>query len=107
MSERQAAMVPLAGLYENTSKNGNRYFSGYMGKARIVMFEARDAKDGEPGWTLFVQERPEKPKEGRQGAATGSTAVDATANAARVAKARQRVTAAPAPGFDDDLSSIV
>lgn len=101
-----AALVPLAGLYENTSKNGNRYFSGYLGKARVVMFEARDAKEGEPGWTLFVQERPEKPREARQEPVKGrdSTAVDATANAARVARARRQATA---PGFDDSLADLL
>jgi hypothetical protein len=24
------------------------------------MFEARDAKEGEPTWTLFIAERPQK-----------------------------------------------
>lgn len=108
MSDK-AALVPLAGLYENTSKNGNRYFSGYLGKARVVMFEARDAKEGEPGWTLFVQERPQKPHEGRQGAAGGRAAVDdATANAARfsAAKAKAKARAAPHPGFDDSLDDL-
>lgn len=103
MSERQAALVPLAGLYENTSKNGNRYFSGYLGKARVVMFENREAKDGEPGWTLFVQERAEKPREARPEPVTARP-FDATANAARVARARQQATA---PGFDDSLADLL
>lgn len=55
-------LVPLAGMYENTAKaSGQTYFTGYLGKAKLVMLKARDAKDGEPGWTLFVQERAPKP----------------------------------------------
>lgn len=54
-------LIPLCGLYENTSqKTGRRYFTGYLGKAKLVMFEAKDAKDGEPQWTLFVGARPER-----------------------------------------------
>ena len=52
-------LIALAGMYENTSqKTGRRYFTGYLGKAKLVMFEARDAKEGEPQWTLFIAERP-------------------------------------------------
>ena len=107
MSDK-AALVPLAGLYENTSKNGNRYFSGYLGKARVVMLEDKNAKEGEPGWTLFVQERPQKPQEARQGATAGRAAVDATANAARssAAKAKAKARTAPPPGFDDSLDDL-
>ncbi|MBX3516742.1 MAG: hypothetical protein KF815_07335 [Rhodospirillales bacterium] len=108
MSDRtNAPLVPLAGLYENTSKNGNRYFSGFLGKARVVMFENRDAKEGEPGWTLFVQERQEKPREARPVAAGGGAARDATANAARVATAKAKVRTAPAPGFDDSIDDLM
>ena len=54
-------LVPLAGLYENVSgRTGATYFMGYLGKAKLVMLKARDAKEGEPGWTLYVQERPPK-----------------------------------------------
>lgn len=56
-----APLVPLAGLYENTSeRTGKRYFVGYLGKAKLVMLQNPEAKDGEPGWTLFLTERPEK-----------------------------------------------
>ncbi len=107
MSDRtNAPLVPLAGLYENTSKNGNRYFSGFLGKARVVMFENRDVKEGELGWTLFVQERQERPREARQGAPAVSMARDTTANAARVATAKAKVRAAPPPCFDDSLDNL-
>ena len=56
------SLVALCGLYENTAKaSGQTYFTGYLGKARLVMLKARDAKEGEPTWTLFIQERAPKP----------------------------------------------
>lgn len=60
MTERgsNGPLVRLAGVYENTSQRGTRYFVGYMGAAKLVMLPAKDAKEGEPQWTLFVQERP-------------------------------------------------
>lgn len=64
MSERRDSgpLVPLAGLYENTSaRTGAVYYVGYLGKAKLVMLKARDAKEGEPTWMLFVQERAPKP----------------------------------------------
>jgi len=70
MSERRESgpLVPLAGLYENTSaRTGAVYFVGYLGKAKLVMLKARDAKEGEPAWTLYVQERQPKPAGSSEG----------------------------------------
>ena len=64
-------MVKLAGLYENVSKAGNRYFVGYMGGVKLVMLENKRRKsEKEPQWTLFVAERPEQ----KSGATKASTA---------------------------------
>lgn len=70
MSERRESgpLVPLAGMFENTSqRTGAVYFVGYLGKAKLVMLKAKDAKEGEPAWTLFVQERPARPQTGSEG----------------------------------------
>ncbi|HOT83445.1 MAG TPA: hypothetical protein PLQ12_09105 [Candidatus Defluviicoccus seviourii] len=69
MSDRQGgALVKLCGMYENTAKaSGQAYFTGYLGAARLVMLKARDAKEGEPAWTLFIQERQPKPAGGTEG----------------------------------------
>ena len=62
MAERSnGPMVKMASVYENVSQRGTRYFVAYMGAAKLVMLPAKDAKEGEPTWTLFVQERPAKP----------------------------------------------
>lgn len=66
-----AAQVLMAELWERESKAGNRYFSGYLGKAQLLLF-----KDGERPhptrpdetivvWKLLLQERDQ----GRQAGA--------------------------------------
>jgi len=47
--------VFLGRLYERTSQRGNRYFSGRLGLARVMLF--RDEKaDDDNVWQLFVQD---------------------------------------------------
>lgn len=60
MTERNGPMLKLASVYENTSQRGTRYFVAYLGAAKLVMLPAKDAKEGEPAWTLFITERPAK-----------------------------------------------
>lgn len=58
----QGTMVKLTGLYENRSEKGNTYFVGYMGGVKVLMLKDARAKEGDPQWTLFIAERPDKPK---------------------------------------------
>lgn len=44
--------VLLLELRERTSAAGNRYMSGWLGKASVVAFLDRDAE--EPTWQVFV-----------------------------------------------------
>jgi hypothetical protein len=58
-----APKVALATLHKRTSQSGRTYFTGFMGKARVLLFE--DAEAERPEWsdgvfTLFVQEQPAK-----------------------------------------------
>ena len=55
-------LIPFCKLYENTSKTtGKRYFIGNLSfTAKVLLFQNDDAKDGEPGWTLFIAEREPK-----------------------------------------------
>lgn len=54
-------MVKVAGLYENTSqRTGKKYFTGYMGAAKVLIFEARNPEEGGPTWDLFIAERGER-----------------------------------------------
>lgn len=54
-------LVPLTTMTERESKNGNRYFSGLLGNATLLLFRNPDG-DSEYGesWNLLIQER--KPK---------------------------------------------
>ena len=54
-------LIPLTGLYENTSqKTGKKYYSGVLGRAKILLLENKEKEEGKPGWTLFIAERQEK-----------------------------------------------
>jgi hypothetical protein len=58
-----APRVALATLHKRTSQNGRTYWTGFMGKARVLLFE--DAEAERPEWsegvfTLYVQEQPDK-----------------------------------------------
>ena len=47
--------VLLTVLSERTSAAGNRYLSGWLGKARVVGFLDKDATASETIWNVFVQ----------------------------------------------------
>ncbi|QOV92939.1 hypothetical protein [Novosphingobium sp. ES2-1] len=46
--------VHLFDLRERTSANGNRYLSGWLGKASVVAFLDREADD--PTWQVYVSQ---------------------------------------------------
>ena len=51
--------IKLTQLYERESRNGNRYFAGRLGYAKIVVLKSdRTAEDGTPVWDVLVQEVP-------------------------------------------------
>lgn len=66
-------LIPLCRLYENTSKTtGKRYFVGNLSfTSKVLLFQNDEAKDGEPGWTLFIAEREPKSQPGDVGSVTG------------------------------------
>ena len=78
-------MIKLTGLFENTSKAGNKYFVGVLGGVKLVMLEnKRRENDNDPHWTLFITERAErkpagqaKPKTAQQRADDAQRPVDA------------------------------
>jgi hypothetical protein len=63
----QEKLIPLCRLYENTSNTtGRRYFVGNLSfTSKLLLFQNDEAKDGEPGWTLFLAEREQKPQQAR------------------------------------------
>jgi hypothetical protein len=57
-------LIPLCNLYENVSKTtGKTYFTGTLSfTSKLLIFQNENAKEGEPGWTVFLAEREAKPK---------------------------------------------
>lgn len=51
-------LVRFATLRKRISAKGNRYFSGLLGHAGLVLLKDRDE---EGAWTLFISAREERP----------------------------------------------
>src|SRR3954453_15796786 len=68
-------MVRLAELWERTSAKGSRYFSGFLGDAQVLLFDAGEKphptrpEETVHVWRLMVQERdPSRRPQARNGA---------------------------------------
>ena len=82
--------VFVARLYEHESAKGNRYFSGRLGAARIMLLRDHHA-DADNAWQLFVQDGGEKAPETREDAQKApSKAAPRTRKAPKAPKAHQR-----------------
>ena len=57
--------VLLLTLSERTSGKGNRYLSGWLGKASVVAFAGEPDRHGNPTWDLFVSEPQPRPEAGQ------------------------------------------
>lgn len=57
--------VLLLELKERTSGNGNRYMSGWLGKASVVAFLDQDA--AEPTWQVYVSTPKPRTGQGEKG----------------------------------------
>ena len=58
--------VLLLTLSERTSGKGNRYLSGWLGKASVVAFAGEPDKHGNPTWDLFVSEPQPRAEAGQE-----------------------------------------
>jgi hypothetical protein len=104
-----ARMVKLAELWERTSARGTRYFSGFLGDAQVLMFDAGErehpTKAGETVhvWRLMVQERdPARRPQARDAPAKGSARPAGRGDGWRGPSAYRRGNgAARAPAADD------
>jgi hypothetical protein len=57
-------LIPLTGLWENTSKNGVRYFSGVLGRAKVLLLPNKEKQaENDPDFILYMAERPPKAQE--------------------------------------------
>jgi hypothetical protein len=50
------AMIPMAKLYERTSRRGRRYLVGRLGDARIFVVCTSEESKGDPVWQLSLNE---------------------------------------------------
>lgn len=53
-------------MYQNKTNGGETYFVGYLGKAKVLLFRNKEAKEGEPQWNAFIQERLSKTEDNRK-----------------------------------------
>ena len=58
--------VLLMQLSERTSGKGNRYLSGWLGKASVVAFAGEPDKHGNPTWDVFVSEPQSRAAAGQE-----------------------------------------
>jgi hypothetical protein len=58
--------VLLAVLKERQSAKGNRYLSGWLGKARLIAFQDKDAPEGEVIWQVYAQTPEDREQPGQQ-----------------------------------------
>lgn len=56
-------LIKLCGLYRNISKQtGREYFAGTLSfSTKLLILQNRNAKTGEPPWTLYLAPREQKP----------------------------------------------
>ncbi len=57
--ESKSELVELTGLWENKTKNGEKYLSGNMGGARVLVFANKYKNENEraPDYRLYVTKR--------------------------------------------------
>ena len=47
-------LVAIGALWKSKDKNGNEYFSGKMGDARLLVFSNKKEKDNQPDFRVYV-----------------------------------------------------
>lgn len=56
-------MIQLTGMWRNRSKAGEDYFSGSLGRGKLLMFENREKRtDKDPDYFLMLAPMDPKPK---------------------------------------------
>jgi len=51
-------MVFLGGLWANRDKNGQIYFSGYLGSAKLLIFRNKNKTDKQPDYYMQLVNKP-------------------------------------------------
>ena len=60
-------MIKMTQLWKNKDKSGRDYFVGFIGAAKVFIFEDREPDDKGRSHTLYIA--PVEPKKAEQGAA--------------------------------------
>jgi hypothetical protein len=91
------ASLPLAKLYERTSKKGSQYFVGRLGLARVTLLRSTEVSEsGDQVWTLLLQEPPSQPQ------APAKTTASARRAGEQLFGSRPRKASAATPDLPDD-----
>lgn len=93
-------MIKLTGMFENVSAKGSTYFVGYLGGTKLVMLRDMKAEEGQPQWSLFLAERPEK--RDAPGSTAARTAPKRVATGAQRSARQVPASGAPERRFHDD-----
>jgi hypothetical protein len=60
-------MIQLTGLWENTDKNRNTYYSGNLGNAKLVIFKNTYKKEPkQPDYIIYLDEKEKKDADPKQ-----------------------------------------
>jgi len=72
MSLEGSKMLKITGIWENKDKNGNVYYSGYLGSSRVMIMKNTYKKEGtkEPDFNMYLAEA--KKKEDATGVTVGN-----------------------------------
>ena len=58
--EKNSDLIELAGLWENTSRAGEKYLSGTVGSGKILILQNKyKTKDNQPDYRAFLAPRKE------------------------------------------------
>lgn len=57
-------MIEITGMWKNTDNNGNTYYVGYMGNAKVLMFANKyKEQDSHPDAILYLAPKEKKSKD--------------------------------------------
>lgn len=63
MSEEKGDLIPISGLWKNSSQNGDTYLTGYLGQSKLIAFKNRykeSPEDKKPDYILYVTKGKKK-----------------------------------------------
>ncbi len=104
MSDNQGGeILTLCGLWANTSKAGNRYMSGRLGFAKIMVFEVKQPKPNGPTHRLCVTEWVDTERERTDNYSTGGSGSGGTELPKRAGTGGSK----SAPVTDDEIPFVL